>query len=66
MINTVTSHIDACTYYTANQSYPIVEGAGTPIPRPLVTVVATDLDEDPITFAINPASVSAALAVDSS
>ena len=46
--------------YPANDplSYSIAEGAGTPVPRPLLSVVASDLDGDTITYAINPASVS--------
>lgn len=46
--------------YIANDplSYSIAEGAGTPVPRPLLSVVASDLDGDTITYAINPASVS--------
>ena len=47
-------------FHPANDplSYSIVEGDGTPVPRPLLSVVASDLDGDTITYAINPASVS--------
>ena len=31
---------------------------GTPVPRPLLTVVASELDGDAITYAIDPPSVS--------
>ena len=53
--------------HTANDplSHSIAEGAGTPVPRPLLSVVASDLDGDTITYAINPASVSCMVIVQS-
>ena len=39
-------------------TYTLAEGMGTPVPRPLLTVAASELDGDTITYAIDPSSVS--------
>ena len=39
-------------------TFNIPEGSGVAVPRSLLTVIATDIDGDTITYAINPPSVS--------
>ena len=39
-------------------TFNIPEGSGVAVPRSLLAVIATDVDGDAITYAINPPSVS--------
>ena len=60
-LNNILSHYHFPSTANDPLSYSIVEAGGTPVPRPLLSVVASDLDGDTLTYAINPASVSIVL-----